>query len=71
MDREILKYASLPAETRDGVRVRLQANIEMVEEISSAKKHGAEGIGLYRTEILYLNRKDLPRRKNIFKLTDV
>ena len=59
-EREILKYASLPAETRDGVRIRLQANIEMVEEISSAKMHGAEGIGLYRTEILYLNRKDLP-----------
>src|SRR5512139_4264426 len=50
--REILKIASLPAETRDGVRVRLQANIEMLEEVASAKMHGAEGIGLYRTEIL-------------------
>lgn len=37
MEREVLKYASLPAETRDGVRIRLQANIEMVEEIPSAK----------------------------------
>ena len=60
IEREVLKYASLPAETRDGVRVRLLANIEMVDEILSAKNHGAEGIGLYRTEILYLNRKDLP-----------
>jgi phosphotransferase system enzyme I (PtsI) len=67
MDREILKYASLPAETRDGVRVHLQANIEMVEEISSAKMHGAEGIGLYRTEILYLNRKDLPTEEEHFQ----
>jgi phosphotransferase system enzyme I (PtsI) len=67
MEREILKYASLPAETRDGVRVRLQANIEMVEEISSAKMHGAEGIGLYRTEILYLNRKDLPTEEEHFQ----
>jgi phosphotransferase system enzyme I (PtsI) len=67
IDREILKYASLPAETRDGVRVRLQANIEMVEEISSAKMHGAEGIGLYRTEILYLNRKDLPTEEEHFQ----
>jgi phosphotransferase system enzyme I (PtsI) len=66
-EREILKYASLPAETRDGVRVRLQANIEMVEEISSAKMHGAEGIGLYRTEILYLNRKDLPTEEEHFQ----
>ncbi len=67
IEREILKYASLPAETRDGVRVRLQANIEMVEEISSAKMHGAEGIGLYRTEIVYLNRKDLPTEEEHFQ----
>ncbi len=67
VEREILKYASLPAETRDGVRIRLQANIEMVEEIASAKMHGAEGIGLYRTEILYLNRKDLPTEEEHFQ----
>jgi len=67
-EHEILKYASLPAETRDGVRIRLQANIEMVEEISSAKIHGAEGIGLYRTEILYLNRKDLPTEEEHFQI---
>ncbi len=66
-EREILKYASLPAETRDGVRIRLQANIEMVEEIATAKIHGAEGIGLYRTEILYLNRKDLPTEEEHFQ----
>ena len=67
MEREVLKYASLPAETRDGVRIRLQANIEMVEEILSAKTHGAEGIGLYRTEILYLNRKDLPTEEEQYQ----
>ena len=68
MGREILRYASLPAETRDGIRIRLQANIEMVEEISSAKAHGAEGIGLYRTEILYLNRKDLPTEEEHYQV---
>ena len=67
MEREVLKYASLPAETRDGVRIRLQANIEMVEEVPSAKTHGAEGIGLYRTEILYLNRKDLPTEEEHYQ----
>ena len=67
MEREILKYASLPAETRDGVRVRLQANIEMVEEISSVRMHGGEGVGLFRTEILYLNRKDLPSEEEHFQ----
>ncbi|MGD0916022.1 MAG: phosphoenolpyruvate--protein phosphotransferase [Thermodesulfobacteriota bacterium] len=67
MQREILRYASLPAETRDGIRIHLQANIEMVEEISSAKAHGAEGIGLYRTEILYLNRKELPTEEEHYQ----
>ncbi len=65
--RQILKNASLPAETLDGVRIRLQANIEMPEEIPSAKMHGAEGVGLYRTEILYLNRKDLPTEQEHFQ----
>ncbi len=65
--RQVLRNASLPAETRDGVRVRLQANIEMLEEIPSAKMHGAEGVGLYRTEILYLNRKDLPTEEEHFE----
>jgi phosphotransferase system enzyme I (PtsI) len=60
LEEEAFRYASLPAETRDGVSIRLQANIELLEEIDSAKRHGAEGIGLYRTEVLYLNRKDLP-----------
>jgi phosphotransferase system enzyme I (PtsI) len=68
MEREVLKYASLPAETRDGVRVRLHANIEMVGEVPSAKNHGAEGIGLYRTEILYLNRKDLPNEEEHYQI---
>jgi phosphoenolpyruvate-protein phosphotransferase (PTS system enzyme I) len=67
MEREIHKYAALPAETRDGVHIRLQANIEMVEEVSAVKMHGAEGIGLYRTEILYLNRKDLPSEEEQFQ----
>jgi phosphotransferase system enzyme I (PtsI) len=67
MEREIHKYAALPAETQDGVHIRLQANIEMVEEVSAVKLHGAEGIGLYRTEILYLNRKDLPSEEEHFQ----
>ncbi len=67
LERESLKYAPLPAETKDGIRVRLQANIEMLEELSSAKSHGAEGIGLFRTEILYLNRKDLPTEEEHYQ----
>lgn len=67
VERDVLKYANLPAVTRDGVRVLLQANIEMVDEIPSAKMYGAEGIGLYRTELLYLNRKELPTEEEHFQ----
>ncbi len=49
-----------PAETLDGHRVCLAANIEMPEDINSVVSHGAEGVGLYRTEFFYMNRMDLP-----------
>jgi phosphotransferase system enzyme I (PtsI) len=67
LEREVLKYAALPAETRDGYRIKMGANIELVEEIPIALRHGAEGIGLYRTEILYLNREDLPSEEEQFQ----
>ncbi len=50
----------LPAETKDGARVVLSANIEFPEEVFSVLQHGADGVGLYRTEYFYMNRKDLP-----------
>jgi phosphotransferase system enzyme I (PtsI) len=46
--------------SRDGVRIHLLANIEMIEDAAQAASMGAEGVGLYRTEFLYMNRKDLP-----------
>ncbi len=67
MERDALRYASLTAETADRVRIRLQANIEMVNEIATLKTYGAEGVGLYRTEVLYLNRKDLPDEEEHFQ----
>ena len=66
MEHELFQYRDLPAETLDGYRVRVLANIELVEEIPSVLQHGAEGIGLYRTEYLYLNRKDLPSEEDHF-----
>ena len=50
----------LPAETTDGVRVSLQANVEVPKEVDSVLAYGAEGIGLYRTEYLYLAQDVLP-----------
>jgi phosphotransferase system enzyme I (PtsI) len=67
MERELFQYRDLPAETLDGFRVKILANIELVEEIPSVLQHGAEGIGLYRTEFLYLNRKDLPSEEDHFE----
>jgi len=55
-----LSVKDLPAETSDGHRVEIDANIEFPEEVSSVMFHGAEGIGLYRTEFFYMNRNDLP-----------
>lgn len=46
--------------SRDGTRIRLLANIELPEDAEHAAGMGAEGVGLYRTEFLYMNRKDLP-----------
>jgi phosphotransferase system enzyme I (PtsI) len=50
----------LPAETRDGKTIEINANIELPDEVTSVKLYGSHGIGLYRTEFFYMNRKDLP-----------
>jgi phosphotransferase system enzyme I (PtsI) len=60
LEKELFKFKELPSETPDGFHIKLLANIELMEELSSIREHGAEGIGLYRTEFLYLNRKELP-----------
>jgi len=50
----------LPAITKDGISFNLMANIELVEEVVAAKDYGAVGIGLFRTEFLYLDLKRFP-----------
>jgi phosphotransferase system enzyme I (PtsI) len=67
-ERQLLSIMELPAATLDGYRISLMANIEMPHEIRSIKEHGAEGIGLYRTEFLYLNRKSLPTEDEHFEV---
>ncbi len=52
--------APLPALTQDGVRIHLSANIEQPDDAIAACDAGAEGIGLYRTEFLFMNRTDIP-----------
>ena len=65
--RELARFARLPTVTRDGRTLRLHANIEFPEEADAAQRSGAEGIGLYRTEFLFLNRKDLPSEEEHYQ----
>jgi phosphotransferase system enzyme I (PtsI) len=57
---DLLDYAVLPAVTKDHFRVEIGGNIEFIEEIPSTILHGADGIGLYRTEFIYVNQEQLP-----------
>lgn len=59
--------AQLPAETRDGVKVSLQANIEFADEIPEALKLGATGVGLYRTEFLFLSTEREPNEQEQYE----
>lgn len=59
-EKEFEDSAPLPAQTRRGHQVKLSANIEILEEVPLILSHGAAGIGLYRTEFLYINRQKLP-----------
>jgi len=67
LGHSLLKLKDLPAETLDGHRVTLSANIEFPYEVPSVIAHGAEGIGLYRTEFFYMNRVDLPTEEEHFE----
>lgn len=60
VENSLLKKAKLPAQTLDGERIEVLANIEFVEELEQIVKSGAEGIGLYRTEGLFLSKDGLP-----------
>lgn len=60
LEHELQELHDLPAETRDGRRIELSANIELPAELEDVLNHGADGIGLYRTEFLYLVGNELP-----------
>ena len=62
----ITRESHLSAETTDGVRLEVMANIEFPEEIVSVKNYGGDGIGLYRTEFQYMNHPDFPNEEELF-----
>ncbi len=57
---QLAELRPLPAQTRDGVRILMLGNIEFPQESTPCLEHGAEGVGLYRTEFLYLGRQTDP-----------
>jgi len=58
--RHLGRLRKLPAVTRDGIEITLEANLELPAELSRALANGAMGLGLVRSEFLYMNRDDLP-----------
>jgi phosphotransferase system enzyme I (PtsP) len=58
--RDLEGIADLPAETKDGYRVSLFANIGLLADIEYADLHGAEGVGLFRTELPFMSYRDFP-----------
>ncbi|QTL41098.1 phosphoenolpyruvate-protein phosphotransferase PtsI [Xenorhabdus budapestensis] len=64
---ELAKLKDLPAITLDGHQVEVCANIGTVRDIAGAERNGAEGVGLYRTEFLFMDRDSLPTEEEQFE----
>ena len=68
----ITRESQAPAESVDGVRLKVMGNIELPEEVFALINYGGDGIGLYRTEFQYFNRPDFPGEDELFdKYKDV
>ena len=64
--RRLATLANAPTRTRDGVDIRLLANAESTVDVALARTRGADGVGLYRTEFLFLRHKGLPSEDEQF-----
>ncbi|MGV7960688.1 phosphoenolpyruvate-protein phosphotransferase PtsI [Photorhabdus tasmaniensis] len=64
---ELAKLKDLPAMTLDGHQVEVCANIGTVRDVTGAERNGAEGVGLYRTEFLFMDRDTLPTEEEQFQ----
>jgi phosphotransferase system enzyme I (PtsI) len=65
--RKLKRLKSTPAATLDGAPVELQANIELPQDLDEVHEAGAQGVGLFRTEFLFMNRNDLPGEDEQFE----
>ena len=67
-ERQRLKrLKKTPAATLDGTPIELYANIELPQDVAEVLEAGADGVGLFRTEFMFLNRKDLPAEEEQFE----
>jgi len=67
LELKLKEKAKSPAITKDGKYVKIKGSLEFKEEVKTVLDHGAEGIGLYRTEFLYLNRNRIPCEEDHFE----
>lgn len=65
---EWAKFASLPTKTKDGFELELAANIGRIEDVQGVLENGAEAIGLFRTEFIFMDRKSMPSEEEQFKI---
>ena len=65
--QKLQRLRHTPARSLDGVNIELHANIELPGDVELARDNGATGIGLFRTEFLFLNRRDLPDEDEQFE----
>ncbi|HXU82166.1 MAG TPA: phosphoenolpyruvate--protein phosphotransferase, partial [Polyangia bacterium] len=66
-EQELVLLAHMPAVTRDGVAVALRSNIDLPGEAANARTHGADGVGLYRTEFLVVGRNTAPGEEEQYR----
>jgi phosphotransferase system enzyme I (PtsI) len=68
LEKALSPFCELPSRTRDDRHIDISANIEFFSEYIHAKKYGAEGIGLFRTEFLYLTRRGNPTEEEQYRV---
>ncbi|MEE8441864.1 MAG: phosphoenolpyruvate--protein phosphotransferase, partial [Spirochaetia bacterium] len=64
---QLMRLHDLPAETKDGKLIALKANIEVPEEVDAVLSHGADGVGLYRSEFLFMSPGRLPSEEEQYR----
>lgn len=65
--KELERYIHCPTMTKDGIHVELAANIGRPEDVEKVLKYGGEGVGLFRTEFLFMDRSSMPGEEEQFE----